>query len=46
MAWVALVAAGLFETAFAVLLKLSDGLSRPWPTAGFAVSALLSFGLL
>jgi quaternary ammonium compound-resistance protein SugE len=46
MAWLALVAAGLFETAFAVLLKLSHGLSRPWPTAGFAASALISFGLL
>jgi quaternary ammonium compound-resistance protein SugE len=46
MAWVVLVAAGLFETAFAVLLKLSHGLSRPWPTAGFAVCALISFGLL
>ena len=46
MAWVVLVAAGLFETAFAVFLKLSDGLSRPWPTAGFAVCALISFGLL
>jgi quaternary ammonium compound-resistance protein SugE len=46
MAWVVLVAAGLFETAFAVLLKLSHGLSKPWPTAGFAVSALISFGLL
>lgn len=46
MAWVLLVTAGLFETAFAVLLKLSHGLSRPWPTAGFAVSALISFGLL
>jgi quaternary ammonium compound-resistance protein SugE len=46
MAWVVLVAAGLFETAFAVFLKLSHGLSRPWPTAGFAVCALVSFGLL
>ena len=46
MAWVALVAAGSFETAFAVLLKLSHGLSRPLPTAGFAVAALISFGLL
>ena len=46
MAWVILVAAGLFETAFAVFLKLSHGLSRPWPTAGFAVCALISFGLL
>jgi quaternary ammonium compound-resistance protein SugE len=46
IAWLAIIAAGLFETAFAVCLKLSNGLSQPWPTAGFAVSALLSFGLL
>src|SRR6202522_2719761 len=46
MAWVALVAAGLFETAFAVCLKLSDGLRVVWPTVGFALSALASFGLL
>ncbi|MGH3170566.1 MAG: DMT family transporter, partial [Trebonia sp.] len=46
MAWLALIAAGLFETAFAVCLKLSSGLRVPWPTAGFAVSALFSFGLL
>ena len=46
MAWVALVAAGLFETAFAVCLKLSDGLQVLWPTLGFALSALISFGLL
>ena len=39
MAWVALVAAGLFETAFAVCLKLSDGLPVVWPTVGFALSA-------
>src|SRR5580698_3043941 len=46
MAWVILVVAGLFETAFAVCLKLSNGMSRLWPTAGFAASALISFGLL
>jgi quaternary ammonium compound-resistance protein SugE len=46
MAWVALVGAGLFETAFAVCLKLSDSLRVPWPTVGFALSALASFGLL
>jgi quaternary ammonium compound-resistance protein SugE len=46
MAWVALVAAGLFETAFAVCLKLSDGLRELWPTVGFVVAALASFGLL
>ncbi len=46
MAWLLLVTAGLFETGFAVFLKLSHGMSRPWPTAGFAVCALISFGLL
>ena len=46
MAWVALVAAGLFETGFAVFLKLSNGLRELWPTVGFAASALTSFGLL
>src|SRR6185437_9107536 len=40
MAWVALVAAGLFETAFAVCLKLSDGLRVFWPTVGFAAYAV------
>ena len=46
MAWVALVAAGLFETGFAVCLKLSNGMRILWPTVGFALSALASFGLL
>ena len=46
MPWLMVFAAGLFETGFAVLLKQSHGLSRPWPTAGFAACALLSFGLL
>ena len=46
MAWVTILAAGLFETGFAVTLKLSHGMTRPWPTAGFAVCALVSFALL
>lgn len=46
LAWVLVVAAGLFETGFAVLLKLSDGFSRLTPTIGFAACALISFGLL
>jgi quaternary ammonium compound-resistance protein SugE len=46
MAWIVIIAAGLFETAFAVCLKLSNGMSQVWPTAGFAASALASFGLL
>lgn len=46
MAWALVCIAGLFETGFAVLLKLSHGITRLWPTVGFAVCALISFGLL
>jgi quaternary ammonium compound-resistance protein SugE len=46
MAWLTVIVAGAFETCFALLLKKSDGLTRPWPTVGFAVCALISFGLL
>ncbi|MGW3935261.1 MULTISPECIES: DMT family transporter [Streptomyces] len=45
-AWLLVIAAGLFETGFAVSLKLSDGFTRLWPTIGFCVFALASFGLL
>jgi quaternary ammonium compound-resistance protein SugE len=40
------VCAGLLETGFAVCLKKSDGFSRAWPTLGFCLFALGSFGLL
>jgi len=46
MAWAMICVAGLFETGFAVMLKLSHGVSRVWPTVGFAVCALISFVLL
>ncbi|MCD0482847.1 multidrug efflux SMR transporter [Streptacidiphilus sp. ASG 303] len=46
MAWLLVVCAGLFETGFAVCLKLSDGFSRLWPTVAFCCFALASFGLL
>jgi quaternary ammonium compound-resistance protein SugE len=46
MAWLLIVVAGLFETGFAILLKQSHGLTRLWPTVGFAICALISFGLL
>ncbi len=46
VAWFLIVTAGLFETGFAVLLKQSHGFSQMWPTFGFAVCALISFGLL
>jgi len=46
MAWLLIVVAGLFETGFAILLKQSAHFTRLWPTIGFAVCALISFGLL
>jgi quaternary ammonium compound-resistance protein SugE len=46
MAWFLIVVAGVFETGFAVLLKQSHGLTRLWPSTGFAACALVSFGLL
>ena len=46
MAWLLVVVAGLFETGFAVMLKLSHGLTKVWPTAGFAACALISFTML
>lgn len=46
MAWPLIVVAGLFETGFAVMLKLSHGLTKVWPTAGFAACALISFTML
>jgi quaternary ammonium compound-resistance protein SugE len=46
MAWLLLVLAGLFETGFAICLKLSHGLTRLGPTVLFAIFALASFGLL
>jgi quaternary ammonium compound-resistance protein SugE len=46
MTWLIVVVAGVFETGFAVSLKLSHGLTRLWPTIWFAACALMSFGLL
>nr|WP_062332764.1 multidrug efflux SMR transporter [Herbidospora sakaeratensis] len=46
MAWILLIAAGLFEVAMAYSLKLSDGFSVPVPAVAFAGFAILSFGLL
>ncbi len=46
MAWLTVLAAGMFETGFAVSLKLSHGMTRLWPTVSFAACALMSFALL
>ena len=44
--WLALLAAGLFEIAWAFGLKYSDGLTRFWPTAATAIAIALSFALM
>ncbi|SFG59836.1 DMT family transporter [Methylobacterium gossipiicola] len=46
MAWICLVAAGLLEVAWSYAMKLSQGFTRPWPTAIMAVTMLGSVGLL
>jgi quaternary ammonium compound-resistance protein SugE len=46
VAWIILIVAGLFEVGWAVGLKLSDGLTKPWPTAFTVVSLVVSMGLL
>lgn len=46
MAWLWLVIAGIFEFTFAIFLKLSDGFSKPYYTAGFFIASLLSFFFL
>jgi quaternary ammonium compound-resistance protein SugE len=45
-AWLALLAAGLFEIAWALGLKYSDGLTRFWPTVLTLVAIALSFSLM
>lgn len=46
MAWITLVLAGLFEVAWAIGLKYSDGFTRPWPSVWTIAAMLVSFGLL
>jgi quaternary ammonium compound-resistance protein SugE len=45
-AWLALLAAGLLEIAWALGLKYSDGLTKFWPTALTLMAITLSFGLM
>ena len=46
MAWLLLFVAGLLEMVWAILLKQSEGLTRPMPTVGFLISAFASMYLL
>ncbi len=46
MAWMILVLAGLFEVAWAIGLKYTDGFTRPWPTALTLAAMVISVVLL
>ncbi len=46
MYWVALFVAGLFEIAWAVGLKYTDGSHRLWPTIATGTALVASMGLL
>jgi quaternary ammonium compound-resistance protein SugE len=46
MAWMILVLAGLFEVAWAIGLKYTDGFTRPWPTVATLTAMIISVVLL
>ncbi len=46
MAWLVLGVAGLFEVAWAIGLKYTDGFTRPWPSIGTALGMVISVVLL
>ncbi|MFP5410244.1 MAG: quaternary ammonium compound efflux SMR transporter SugE [Gammaproteobacteria bacterium] len=46
MAWVILALAGLFEIAWAIGLKYTEGFTRLWPTVGTVAAMIVSLGLL
>jgi quaternary ammonium compound-resistance protein SugE len=46
MAWIYIFVAGLFEVAWAVGLKKSDGFTRLWPSVWTIAAMILSFVLL
>ncbi len=46
MNWVILFVAGLFEIAWAIGLKYTEGFTRLWPTVGTVFSMIASFLLL
>jgi quaternary ammonium compound-resistance protein SugE len=46
MSWILLFIAGLFEVAWAIGLKYTDGFSRFWPSAGTVTAMVVSVLLL
>lgn len=46
MAWVILIAAGLFEVGWAIGLKYTEGFTRLWPTIWTLLAIIISLWLL
>ncbi len=46
MAWIILFIAGLFEVAWAIGLKYSDGFTKLWPSVFTIATMVISMGLL
>lgn len=46
MPWVILIIAGLFEVAWAIGLKYTDGFTRLWPSVFTLLAIIVSMGLL
>ena len=46
MGWLYLMIAGLFEVAWAIGLKYTDGFSRVWPSVLTILAMIISFGFL
>jgi quaternary ammonium compound-resistance protein SugE len=46
MAWAILIVAGLFEIAWAIGLKYTEGFTRPWPSVFTGISMVVSVVLL
>ena len=46
MSWFILIIAGLFEIAWAIGLKYTEGFTRLWPTVGTVLAMVISVGLL
>jgi quaternary ammonium compound-resistance protein SugE len=46
MSWFILFLAGVFEIAWAIGLKYTEGFTRLWPSVGTALAMVVSLGLL
>jgi len=46
MAWILLLVAGVFEVAWAIGLKYTEGFTRPWPSIATASAMVVSIVLL